>query len=301
MKCDFLPFGFLPIYKPVGPTSHDIVAQVRRLLPRKLKVGHTGTLDPFASGVLVLALGKATRFADAVHGLRKRYRAEIRLGERTDSLDPTGEVDLSLPVPVIQQGQLDALAATLIGTQDQFPPAYSAKRVSGRRSYELARQNKQVPLKACRITLYHLKLQLMEAALIACDTQCSTGTYIRSLGRDISEKLGTCGSLHTLERTSVGLITVEDCAHIDQLDNENLPGHLWTVSRLLPEFPEWQLPEEAYRYLIQGQPFQTKDPAPTAFLGISPDSEGQTRAIFRCYYDPVLAQITSKHLCYISA
>ena len=105
MNPEFIPFAFLPVAKPVGPTSHDMVARVRRQLPRKTRVGHTGTLDPFASGVMILAIGKATKFADDVHTLGKTYRAEIKLGVRTDTLDLTGEVDLEGPVPDFSEQQ----------------------------------------------------------------------------------------------------------------------------------------------------------------------------------------------------
>lgn len=296
MKADFLPFGFLPVHKPAGPTSHDVVARLRRFLPKKLKVGHTGTLDPFASGVMILAIGKATRFADDVHLLPKSYLAEIRLGQRTNTLDPTGEVDLECPLPTFDEQRLEELAARFRGRQLQVPPIYSAKKVDGRRSYELARQNEEVTLAPVEVELFELTLRKQDDQTLICETRCSTGTYIRSLGRDLAEALGSCGYLTALTRTSVGAVRLEDCVALESFEGDLAPL-LWPVERLLPQIAAVELPGAALPFLSQGRPFPLETEAPSDFLSYFRDEQGLA-AVFRCNYDPFTRHVHSKMLCY---
>ena len=298
MSPEFLPFGFLPLNKPVGPTSHDMVAQVRRLLPRDVKVGHTGTLDPFASGVMILALGKATRFSDDVHLLEKSYRAEILLGQRTDTLDKTGTSDLEMPVPDIDAAQLEEVTGRFLGTQQQVPPSFSAKRVKGVKSYELARQNKAVPLKPKQITISKLELELLETNRLACRLTCSTGTYVRALARDLAEALGTCGHLISLVRSSVGSVQLEDCVAPDQCNADTLPQWLLSVPKLLPSYPEIRLQAAALEAFLQGRPFPTAEALPATFLAVF-EIDGQTHAIFRCDYQAVEKRVQPRLRCYL--
>ncbi len=296
MKPDTLLFGFLPVLKPAGPTSHDMVARLRRFLPKKLKVGHTGTLDPFASGVMIMAIGKATRFADDVHLLPKSYLAEIRLGQRTNTLDPTGEVDLECPVPAFDERQLAELVERFRGRQFQVPPVYSAKKVDGKRSYALARQHEEVALAPVEITLHELALRKRDERTLICETRCSTGTYIRALGRDLGAALGSCGHLTALSRTSVGPVRLEDCIALEHFDGDLTP-HLWPVERLLPQIARFDLPADALPYLSMGRPYPYAEPAPEDFLCYFLDLRG-VAAVFRCSYDRFSHCVHSKMLCY---
>lgn len=291
-------FAFLPLIKPPGPTSHDMVDLVRRLLPRKTKVGHTGTLDPFASGVMILAIGKATKFADEIHKLPKRYVADVHLGSRTDTLDPTGQVDAEADVPAFDETMLKELAQRFTGTQDQVPPVFSAKRVGGRKSYELARQQQKVELKPAEITIFDLTLTKKDDHTVSLDALCSTGTYIRALARDLAEALGTCGYVTELRRTAVGNVTHDDCIEADALTADNLAEATVSVSSLLAKFPEVDLPLSALTYLSQGRPFPTREQLPATFLGSISDQSGDVQAIFRCEYDPILRAVHSRQLCY---
>jgi len=300
MTQDWLPFGFLPVLKPEGPTSHDIVARVRRLLPRNIKVGHTGTLDPFASGVLILAIGKATRFTDEVHRLRKRYRAEILLGTRTDTLDPTGETVEEREAPPFDQARLDALAARFIGKQQQTPPIFSAKRVQGRKSYQLARRNRPVALKPVEIEIDALELEKLDERLLACVAQCSTGAYMRALGRDIAEALGTCGCLKSLVRTAIGPVELDHCAQLEDLTRDNLGRWLTPVPELLPQFPEMAVSGGAFTAFMHGRAYPVDEPYPPSFLGVYKDITGRILGVFRCAYEPEIKSLRARMACYIA-
>lgn len=300
MKHNFVPFCFLPINKPVGPTSHDMVDEIRRLLPRSVKVGHTGTLDPFAGGVLILALGKATKFADFVHQVSKRYRAEIRLGEMTDTLDPTGTVVQRLPVPELTREVLDAAARKYTGVVAQMPPAYSAKKINGKKSYELARQGQQPQLKAKTIHIHQITLDVIDEKTLSLDVLCSTGTYVRALARDIGEALGTCGYLTMLERTAIGSVSVDNCVVPEELSPDNLGEFTIPVSEILPQFPEVVLPNAAYTFFVDGRPFVSRDQAyPQQFLGVFKRDNGQIAAIYRCSFDAERGIVRPKQQCWL--
>jgi len=291
-------FCFIPLYKPVGPTSHDMVDSVRRIVSRKLKVGHTGTLDPFAAGVLIIAVGKATRFAEEVHLLPKSYKATLRLGSETDTLDPTGTVVKEAKVPEITRALLEKLEQSFTGTSQQIPPHFSAKKVAGRKSYELARENKAVPLEPKEVTIHRVRLDLLDNRTMGIDVTCSTGTYIRALGRDIAEALGTCGHLISLERTAVGAVTTAKCVAPDILTDENFGRYGVPVSKLLSRYPEIMLPPDALAYLEQGRPFPISERAPSTFLGVFRDQFGEVIAIFRCAFEDDPSAIHSRMLCY---
>ncbi len=297
MNQPWYPFVFLPIHKPVGPTSHDMVAKLRRLLPRKTKVGHTGTLDPFASGILLMAIGKATKFADYLHELPKQYRAEIQLGVRTNTLDPTGEEDLRLPVPELTPAKLNEVREAFMGQYDQVPPAFSAKKVQGKKSYELARKNQAVALPPKRITILDLELTQIAPDRLMCRVVCSTGTYVRALARDIGEALGTCASLLTLVRDQVGDVPLSACADMENLTFEDLATWSMPVSQVLPRFAEIELPHRAYTFFIEGRPFPCDEAVPDDFLAVF-KRNGEMGAVFRCKADK--GMILPRGLCYLA-
>jgi tRNA pseudouridine55 synthase len=195
--------GVLVVDKPAGPTSHDVVDRVRRALGTR-RVGHTGTLDPFATGVLPVCVGRATRLSRFLAGGEKEYLATVRLGFATATDDATGEpVGAPRPVEVEEKALLAALAG-LVGSFDQVPPAFSAKHVGGRRLYELARRGEAVPRSASRVTVHAVELLARRDAEVDLRVLCSAGTYVRALARDLGERLGTGGHLAALRRTRSG-------------------------------------------------------------------------------------------------
>ena len=210
--------GALLIDKPEGPTSHDVVRRVRKAVGTK-SVGHTGTLDPFASGLLVVLVGRATRLARFVEQQDKTYRATLRLGIETDTEDRTGTVTRTHDVsswPTREQvtRALDAMQ----GEQWQQPPAYSARKVDGERSYRLARRGEAVALAPSRINVREIALLGLEPPFLEFRVTASAGTYVRSLGRDLGIALGTGGHLVALRREAIGSIRVEDAIPLEAVE-----------------------------------------------------------------------------------
>ena len=233
--------GVLIIDKPAGLTSHDVVARVRRVLGMR-QVGHFGTLDPFATGVLPLSVGKATRFAQFYLKSRKAYEGMIRLGFATDTYDATGE-PVTEPVTVApDQVELEKIFRGFTGRLMQVPPPYSAKRVGGKRAYELARQHKPVHLAAVAVEIYALEVLSVESDRIQVAVECSGGTYVRSLAHDIGQKLGCGAHLAGLRRTAVAeftesrLVSIEDLAKA--VETKEIERYLVPLEALLPDCPE---------------------------------------------------------------
>lgn len=217
-------FGFISIQKPQGPTSFDIVAGVRRLLPRKTKVGHAGTLDPFASGVLVICVGKATRLVEYVQRGAKHYRAEITLGKVSDTDDIAGNITDFAENPRIQPDEsvIHAVLPQFVGNIMQVPPAHSAVHVDGQRAYNLARQGKEFEIAPREVSVYEIELVKYAWPVLMLDVHCGSGTYIRSLARDIGTALGVGGYCSALERTAVGAFDIESAEDLSDLTAENI-------------------------------------------------------------------------------
>ena len=209
-------FGLLNIDKPAGPTSHDIVARVRRGT-RVRKVGHAGTLDPMATGVLVLCLGAATRLSEYVMASGKVYRARVRFGIETDTYDAEGTVVAERPV-VLERVAVEAALAAFRGPIEQVPPMYSAIQRGGRRLYELARAGQEVAREPRPVTIDRLALIAWEPPDAELEIACSPGTYIRSLAHDLGQALGTGAHLAALRRVASGHFTVEDAVRWDELE-----------------------------------------------------------------------------------
>jgi tRNA pseudouridine55 synthase len=195
--------GFLVVDKPPGVTSHDVVAVVRAVTGLK-KVGHTGTLDPFATGVLPLALGNATRLIQFLDEDRKVYDATVRLGAATDTGDPTGSVVAEGPVPAMDRARVEAVLSTFLGQRMQVPPKYSAVKVAGRPLYDYARKGETVEVKARPIRIDAMELVSIEGPRVRVMIHCSRGTYARVLAEEIGEALGTFGHLEELRRVASG-------------------------------------------------------------------------------------------------
>lgn len=211
--------GVFNVLKPPAMTSHDVVAFLRRALQTK-KIGHGGTLDPDAAGVLPVFAGSATRLLEfAVEG-QKEYLVELTLGKRTDTGDDSGTVVEELPVPALEQEAVEMVLKNFLGPQMQVPPMYSALKVDGKKLYELARKGIEVEREARPIEIYKLELMNLSADKLTMAVQCSKGTYIRVLVEDIARALGTCGTMSFLLRTQVGQYLIND-AHTLQEIAEN--------------------------------------------------------------------------------
>ena len=204
------------INKPAGWTSFDVVKKVRGIIKEK-KVGHAGTLDPFAEGVLVLGTGPDTKKLTDITTASKIYRAELTLGKATDTQDRDGKISAEAPVPELTRETIDSVLASFVGTQEQIPPMYSAKQVNGQRLYKLARKNKTVERDPVTITIDQISLLDYTEPVITFEVTCSKGTYVRALGADIAAKLGTVGHLTALIRTSVGAYHIANATTIEEL------------------------------------------------------------------------------------
>lgn len=243
--------GLLNIDKPPGITSHDAVDKVRWLSQQR-RVGHTGTLDPLASGVLIICLGRATRLAEYVVGLPKTYLATIRLGQVTTTYDTEGQIVEDRPVGVSQE-QLVAALRPFEGEISQVPPMYSAVKKGGRPLYERARQGEIVERPARTVTIYRLEVISWMVPLLTVRVVCSTGTYIRSLAHDLGQSLGTGGHLSELRRTAVGHFSVEDAVALAQLSRDNWLPHLRPPDTAVQHLPKITVSLEEARRLLQGQ------------------------------------------------
>lgn len=247
------PEGILPVDKPEGPTSHDVVARARRAL-RLRRIGHTGTLDPFASGLLLLCLGPATRLAEYLTALPKSYRAVLRLGQRTDTDDGTGRViGESDAWRTVTETDLRAALAGQTGELDQLPPVYSAKKIDGERMYAAARRGEEVQRKPVRVTVYATELIRFEPPHVEFTVDCSSGTYIRSIARDVGDALGVGGHLTSLRRTRVGRFGVESAVSVEGMDDaETVRETLIPPAAALSHLPSFTVGDAGLRALGHG-------------------------------------------------
>ena len=235
------PFdGALVIDKPRGKTSHDVVDAVRHLAGFR-QIGHLGTLDPLATGVLVLLLGRATRLVQFYSGRRKRYSAGFRFGFATDTYDSDGEAQGPDNPRALNAAILEKLAAESTGRFEQMPPAFSAKKVKGRPAYELARKKQPVELKAVEVEVFEYKLTGIEGSVARFVIECSSGTYIRSLAHVMGQKLGCGAHLSEITRTAVGEFSLEQAIKLEELAEASRAGKftdcLIRLENLLLNFP----------------------------------------------------------------
>ena len=248
--------GVLLLRKSAGMTSHDVVAQVRKIFQTK-KVGHAGTLDPFATGLLVACLGDATRIVQYLTDGEKTYRATMKLGERTDTQDYTGEVVERRDVPPLTEDEVRRMFAQFTGEITQIPPMYSARRVRGQRLYELARAGKEVEREARPVTIYELTFTGMALPYLHFQVVCSKGTYIRTLANDLGEAFGCGAHLTELERIQSGRFLLRDAASLEELaamrgDRERLRQSLLPIEAALEEWPAVALDEAAAGRVAHG-------------------------------------------------
>ena len=216
--------GIINVYKEKGFTSHDVVAKLRGILRMK-KIGHTGTLDPAAEGVLPVCLGKGTRLCDMLTDKTKTYRAVLLLGKETDTQDTTGAVQAEYPVHVTEEEVREAILSFL-GDYMQIPPMYSALKVNGKKLYELARQGKEVEREARPVQILDIQIESIELPRVTFSVSCSKGTYIRTLCHDIGEKLGCFGCMESLLRTKVSRFELESSLKLSEIQKKREEGKL---------------------------------------------------------------------------
>lgn len=276
-------FGFLNLDKPLHLTSHDVVARVRRraaeLGHKALKVGHAGTLDPLATGVLVVCLGAATRLSEYAMETTKRYRARVHLGVATETYDAEGAVTAQRDASHIREADVISLLPAFMGAIQQLPPMYSAIKQGGRKLYELARAGEEVERAARAVRIDALELSEWQPPLFTLDVTCSAGTYIRSLAHDLGERLGVGAHLAGLTRTGSGTFRLADTVALDAL----LAADDWTPYIIapgdaLPHMPSIRLDAEAVRALAYGRAIAGDQDGVTA---LAYDERGQLIAVVR--------------------
>ena len=246
--------GVIVIRKEKGYTSHDVVAKLRGILHMK-KIGHTGTLDPDAEGVLPVALGKATRLVDMITDKEKTYEAVMRLGVVTDTQDMSGTVLSEVPEFQVAEEELRAVTESFAGDYMQVPPMYSALKVNGKKLYELAREGKTVERKPRPVHFYEIEILDIDFPLVRFRVTCSKGTYIRTLCHDIGEKLGCGAAMETLLRTKVGRFTLDDAITLAQTEEAVRNGErILGIEEILAEYPRVCCTKEGDRLLANGNP-----------------------------------------------
>jgi tRNA pseudouridine55 synthase len=236
--------GVLVVDKPIGLTSHDVVQIIRRGTGIR-RAGHTGTLDPRASGVLVVLIGPAVRLSEYVSASDKRYQATIRLGSSTDTYDAEGTILGSSPVDDISEEHFDEILQTFVGEIEQIPPPYSAVKVKGRKAYEMAREGEEVDLQPRTIRVYSLEILEWAPPEAVVDVYCSSGTYVRSLANDLGNALGCGAHLVGLRRTKSGRFTLRDAVPLRRLQETFDAGtwyrHLIPAAEALADWPMVEL------------------------------------------------------------
>lgn len=246
--------GIINIYKETGFTSHDVVAKLRGIIKQK-KIGHTGTLDPQAQGVLPVCCGNATRLCDMITDKSKEYKACMLLGVTTDTQDASG-TELSRSEVAFSKEQVQNAIMSFVGSYDQVPPMYSALKVNGKKLYELARQGIEVERKARRVEISHIEIVEMELPRVIFTVECSKGTYIRTLCADIGDKLG-CGALmESLERTRVGSFTAADSLKLSRIEElvreDRLDDYVLSPDKVFEEYTVIRTLEAADKALQNG-------------------------------------------------
>jgi len=263
------------VHKPAGLTSRDIVNRVQRLTA-PAKAGHAGTLDPLATGVLLVCVGKATRLIDYAQRMQKQYRGTFLLGRTSDTEDVDGLVTMLSDPPQPSVAEIAAMAATFLGETLQRPPAYSALRIAGRRAYELARAGKTVVLEPRPITIHSIDIIAYEYPELTLDIICGSGTYVRSLGRDLAERLGTGAVMSALVRTRIGGFTLADAWDPKLLRPENASEWLTSPGRLVAETPCVTLTAHQANEIAEGRYIELVGMEADDAMGIaafSPDGE----------------------------
>ena len=252
--------GIINIYKPKEWNSHDIVAKIKRITGEK--VGHTGTLDPLAQGVLPILIGKGTQCSKYLVNHDKKYRVELKLGKRTETLDAEGKIieEKEIPQNMLEQSNKSNIEKTLKtfeGEIEQKPPIYSAIKVKGKKLYEYARKGQEVEIPTRKITIYSIELKQIkkEENIIIFDVYCSKGTYIRTLCEDIAKKLNTIGYMQNLLRIQVGEFNIKDSITLrmeNKTDLENIEKNIITIEKIFSKYPKVNIEQSKIKYFLNG-------------------------------------------------
>jgi len=293
------PIGIVVVDKPSGMTSRRVVDRVLRQV-RPAKAGHAGTLDPLATGVLVVCVGKATRLVEYVQRMPKRYRATFLLGRRSPSDDVETEVTALDHPPQPSRERLAAAIAAWTGEIEQRPPVYSAVKIGGRRAYKLARRGLDVVIRPRRVTVYALRVIDYAYPRMVLDVACSGGTYMRSLGRDVAESCGSSAVMEALVRTAVGPFTRDAAYPIDTLVPDRMAGWLRSPAEAVCDLPAVQVSEDQVGQLIRGRKIAVREVAAVAGAELAAfDREGRLVAILRAV--PETGQFRSNKLLWPAA
>ena len=248
--------GILNIYKEQGYTSHDVVAKLRGILHQK-KIGHTGTLDPDATGVLPVCLGKATKVCDLLTNKSKTYQAVLLLGQETDTQDTSGEILQTYPV-LCNADEVRDVILSFQGEYDQIPPMYSALKVNGKKLCDLARQGVEVERKARRITIHEIVIEKIEMPRVTMRVHCSKGTYIRTLCHDIGKKLGCGGCMESLVRTQSGDFVIENAVRLAQVEamvaEDRIAEVIYPVDYVFRDIPKAVIISRFEKLVYNGNP-----------------------------------------------
>jgi len=273
---NFLLHGLLNIAKPPGVSSRHVVTQLEHAL-QPLAAGHAGTLDPLATGVLLVGVGRATKLIDYLHRFSKTYQATFLLGRRSDTEDITGNVELLTDAKEPTRAELEAAVMQFRGPIEQLPPAFSAKKVAGKRAYELARKGKTVELKPRPITVHRFEITRYEYPELQAEMECSSGTYVRSLGRDLARAVGSEAVMSALVRTAIGPFSLSHSIAPNQIHGDNVADFLQPSLLAMGNMQHVQLtPIQAERLAATGvlfnlSPSAADFPAGTEVAALAPD------------------------------
>lgn len=253
--------GIINVYKEKGFTSHDVVAKLRGIVGQK-KIGHTGTLDPDATGVLPVCLGKATKLCDLLTDKDKTYEAVMLLGMTTDTQDITGRILEEKSTETLTADKVREVIESFIGDYDQIPPMYSALKVNGKKLYELAREGKVIERKARPVKILDIQILEIDLPKVRMEVSCSKGTYIRTLCHDIGEKLGCGGCMESLIRTRVSTFRIEDAKTLDEIETLKQEGKLAEllvpIDAMFPFYPKITVKDDWKAFAKNGNPLDLK-------------------------------------------
>ena len=253
--------GIINVYKEKGFTSHDVVAKLRGIVGQK-KIGHTVTLDPDATGVLPVCLGKATKLCDLLTDKNKTYEAVLLLGKTTDTQDITGEVLEEKSTEALTEEKVREAIEGFIGDYEQIPPMYSALKVNGKKLYELAREGKVIERKARPVKILDIQILEIDLPKVRMEVSCSKGTYIRTLCHDIGEKLGCGGCMESLIRTRVSTFRIEDAKTLDEIETLKQEGKLAEllvpIDAMFPFYPKITVKDDWKAFAKNGNPLDLK-------------------------------------------
>lgn len=273
--------GFLLIDKPVGPTSFDVVRDVRRLADIR-KVGHAGTLDPKATGLLAVALGRCTRLLQYVDLDHKKYRFTVRLGQGTETHDTEGEVVDEAPFEHVQREDVEAALPQFVGTIEQVPPAYSAVKVDGERAYERARSGEDVELDARRVEIRELELLSCELPHLELQMECGSGTYVRSLARDLSRELDTVGHTTAIRRLEVGSFGLDEATTLDDLTVDEIWEDAVSPLEMVRCLDRVEADDAQREDIGHGRPIEAEGDWEVGEFVAGHDGEGNLLAVLEC-------------------